>query len=352
MQGYRDEMEDNEVIRLSLPRHPDTALIGIFDGHGGTSASSFLAHRLETIIDDLEDVFDEQSIIDAMIRLDAEFMKTQSHIHGSTSVWMVVRPNQENDTFKAAVANLGDSRIVCMDRSGEIKFVTQDHKPKLNTETARIVEAGGFVRGDRVDGQLAVARAIGDSNYKNNGLLQPHQQKVSCVPDISFLEFSSKDVVLVACDGLFERLATEDLAQIVARDMEQTLRDPASICCKLMDASLLAGSRDNMSSILVTFVNGEDYTSGNEFVAGPFYQWSDDTRFRKAYELDAHKHGVFGKELIEKALNASIVEVERIVGELETNSQGDEFRLLELNAMRKKLIKEINEAYEADIKSL
>ena len=228
--------------------------------------------------------------------------QTSNSQHGTTSVWAVIEPTSDT-TFRAAVANLGDSRFVSINRNGTINFVTQDHKPKLHAETTRIVQAGGFVSGDRVDGQLAVARAIGDSFYKSNPGLAAHQQKVSCVPDISFVDLSNQDIIFIACDGLFEKLTTEQLAQFIVNDINLTANDPAVIACSLLDYSLESGSRDNMSAIVLTFNNGTDYKRSNEFVAGPFYQWSHDTRFRKAYEADAKRNGITGKDLYDRALS-------------------------------------------------
>ena len=41
---------------------------------------------------------------------------------------------------------------------GQAMRVSVDHKPELPEETARIMALGGFVRGNRVNGVLAVSR--------------------------------------------------------------------------------------------------------------------------------------------------------------------------------------------------
>jgi len=40
--------------------------------------------------------------------------------------------------------------------------MTEDHKPSLKKEKQRIISANGFVNSDRVDGMLAMSRALGD----------------------------------------------------------------------------------------------------------------------------------------------------------------------------------------------
>lgn len=48
------------------------------------------------------------------------------------------------------------------DESSELKFTTDDHKPMDAEERRRIYETGGYVRYNRVNGNLALSRAFGD----------------------------------------------------------------------------------------------------------------------------------------------------------------------------------------------
>jgi protein phosphatase 2C family protein 2/3 len=48
--------------------------------------------------------------------------------------------------------------------------MSHDHKPDIDTEIKRIRAAGGFVEDSRVQGVIAVSRAIGDWEYKNEKL--------------------------------------------------------------------------------------------------------------------------------------------------------------------------------------
>jgi len=91
-----------------------------------------------------------------------------------------------------------------MKRRPEYIAITRDHKPSLDTEHQRIVNAMGSVSGNRVDGSLALSRAIGDAPFKNNPLLSPTQQKVIAVPDFELHTMYWGDSLLVCCDGIFE----------------------------------------------------------------------------------------------------------------------------------------------------
>jgi serine/threonine protein phosphatase PrpC len=44
--------------------------------------------------------------------------------------------------------------------------MSEDHKPDLKTEKARIERAGGFVEENRVKGVLNLSRSLGDLEYK------------------------------------------------------------------------------------------------------------------------------------------------------------------------------------------
>lgn len=71
-------------------------------------------------------------------------------------------------------------------------------------EKARISAAGGFVDFGRVNGNLALSRAIGDFEFKKSAELAPEQQIVTAYPDVTVHEITEDDEFLViACDGAY-----------------------------------------------------------------------------------------------------------------------------------------------------
>merc|ERR1719310_1132145 len=87
---------------------------------------------------------------------------------GTTAVVALVRHGKGAEVW---VANAGDSRCV-LAQKGKALDLSEDHKPILKAERARIKKAGGFVTdvdvGGRVDGNLSLSRALGDFAYKKN----------------------------------------------------------------------------------------------------------------------------------------------------------------------------------------
>ena len=90
------------------------------------------------------------------------------------------------------VANAGDARGI-LHVGGVTKPMSFDHKPTLEKETARIEAAGGCVSMKRVNGDLAVSRALGDFTYKRTASVAPKDQMVSAFPDIEIHERTGEE---------------------------------------------------------------------------------------------------------------------------------------------------------------
>src|SRR5947207_13953318 len=79
------------------------------------------------------------------------------------------------------------------------KLIIADTDPG---EKARIIAAGGFVDFGRVNGNLALSRAIGDFEFKKSAELSPEQQIVTAFTEVVTHETTNDDEFLViACEG-------------------------------------------------------------------------------------------------------------------------------------------------------
>ncbi|XP_042295118.1 probable protein phosphatase 1N, partial [Sceloporus undulatus] len=262
MQGWRAHMEDAHTICLQLP-DPLTnwAFFAVYDGHAGETVAQFCAqHLLEHVLatqalpsgeeeEDPEAV--KEAIREAFLAIDQRMQglsEAEAWEHaGSTAVAVLASP--QNFYF----INLGDSRaLLC--RSATVAFYTDDHKPTKPRERERIENAGGTVTLQRVNGSLAVSRALGDFDYKAVAWCSPTQQLVSPEPEVEHLaRCPGKDEFLVlACDGVWDTFDNPGLCAFVRSRLRLT-GNPQDVCKCVLDACLYKGSRDNMTCIVVCF---------------------------------------------------------------------------------------------------
>lgn len=153
-------------------------------------------------------------------------------------------------------ANAGDSRAV-MSVKGEAVALSEDHKPTNQGENARIVAAGGFVEFGRVNGNLALSRALGDFEFKQSSTLSPETQIVTADPEITIHEHTDEDeFVVVACDGIWDVFSSQQVIDFVRRGIAEK-KELATISEELMDRCLAPDSDwggvgcDNMTAMVV-----------------------------------------------------------------------------------------------------
>lgn len=291
MQGWRPSMEDAHfaVAGQSYAGWEATALFGVLDGHGGSQVARFCEKHLPTVIAEgpYEDV--GQSLVDAFHRMDEMLegsMFTNARAAGCTAVVCCVRPDS------IVVANAGDSRAVLC-RGGRAVPLSFDHKPTLPVERARIEKAGGGVfemhygpiTVARVNQDLSLSRAIGDLRYKDNPNLPPEEQIICATPDImTFLRQPNDEFIILACDGIWDVMSSEDAVQFVrerlpracegqapgeiysTREISIVAEDMLDHCLSPDVAETFGRGGDNMTVVVVVFdTNGitNDWTLRN-----------------------------------------------------------------------------------------
>lgn len=101
-------------------------------------------------------------------------------------------------------ANSGDSRTV-LSKNSRAKEMSEDHKPETPLEMTRIMNSGGYVEDGRVNGALALSRALGDFEYKKNKQLSWKEQAVTAFPDCRIEPIDAQtQFVILACDGIWD----------------------------------------------------------------------------------------------------------------------------------------------------
>jgi serine/threonine protein phosphatase PrpC len=283
IRGLRSYMEDDFFIAKPFA--------AVFDGHGGHAVSQYLRQNLyatlqaelpaveslnllktdgeSSTLSAVEDstlpqttsilITDyEHAMMRAVEKMDRNVLRI-SHwsYQGSTVVacWFVLG--------KILTANVGDSRAV-LSRNHQALNLTRDHKPNDPIELARIEHMGGKIvwHGDedrngqpiagtgvwRVNGNLALARAVGDRSER---------PAVCAIPELSVLDVTEEDdFVILATDGLWDVMSSADAVGFVHALVKQAVKEQDEVTADemaslLVEEALRRGSYDNITVIVV-----------------------------------------------------------------------------------------------------
>ncbi|KAM7145167.1 protein phosphatase 1F isoform 2-T4 [Macrochelys suwanniensis] len=204
IRNVRRKMEDRHVSLpefnqlFGLSDDVDRAYFAVFDGHGGVDAANYAATHLHV-----------------NVALHKEILKNPTEaLKGSF---------QQTDEMFLFKAEREDERM-------------------------RIEALGGCVTYMdcwRVNGTLAVSRAIGDLYQK------PY---ISGNADGNSFELTgSEDYLLLACDGFFDAIRPCDVVDLVLDHLKQNKRDGLKAAERLVAAARENGSSDNIT-VLVVFL--------------------------------------------------------------------------------------------------
>lgn len=282
------------------PVETDNGYFAIFDGHAGTFAAEWCGKKLHVILEDLmrknpntpvpellDQTFtsaDQQleklplnnsgcTAITAVLRWEDRVPSAQSAT-GSTAIAPAAvsavkqsDPEQADTPTQAAparhsiekasqavhkiqetasrqrvlyTANVGDARIVLC-RNGKALRLSYDHKGSDENEGRRITNAGGLILNNRVNGVLAVTRALGDSYLKDLVTGHPYTTETVIQPDID-------EFLILACDGLWDVCSDQEAVDLVRNNPS-----PQAASKLLVDHALSRFSTDNLSVMVIRF---------------------------------------------------------------------------------------------------
>ncbi|KAG6814255.1 hypothetical protein H0H92_015370 [Tricholoma furcatifolium] len=276
MQGWRISMEDAHATVLDLDQGKDVSntFFAVYDGHGGGGVAKFAGENVHKRLVEEETYKQgqyEAAMKRAFLGTDEDLLADPGHTRdpsGCTAVAALVTADG-----KIYVANAGDSRSV-IGIKGEVKPLSFDHKPTSETEKERIQGAGGYIEYGRVNGNLALSRALGDFEFKKNYSLGPEKQIITADPDVTVHEISDEDeFFVIACDGIWDCLTSQQVVDFVRRGVAQGT-ELSEICenmcehCLAPDTTSGAGiGCDNMTVIIIAILNGRTKEQWYQWVA-------------------------------------------------------------------------------------
>ncbi|CAN4121314.1 unnamed protein product [Withania somnifera] len=214
--GAKQYMEDEHICIDDLVIHINeiagstspAAFYGVFDGHGGTGAALFVRNNILKFI-------------------------TEDPCFPITMI----------------VANAGDCRAVLGKRGRAIEL-SKDHKPNTASERLRIEKLGGVIYDGYLNGQLSIARALGDWHMKGpKGSACP----LSAEPELQETLLSEDDEFLImGCDGLWDVMSSQ-CAVTMARKELILHNDPERCSRELVREALKRNACDNLTVIVICF---------------------------------------------------------------------------------------------------
>jgi protein phosphatase PTC1 len=247
---YRRTMEDAHSFFYNFNKAIGQGWFGIFDGHAGKTAAEWCGSNLHEnfikILGENPDLPIPEILHKSFLFTDVQLGEKKGLFSGCTVAVAFLRSEQREDESGTKsskrvlyTANAGDARIV-LSRNEVATRLSYDHKGSDANEAHRIVDAGGFVMNNRVNGVLAVTRSLGDVTMKEWIIGDPYTTET---------ELDEKDdFMILACDGLWD-VCTDQ----VAVDLVKDITDPQEASDKLLEYALTKCSTDNLSIMVVRF---------------------------------------------------------------------------------------------------
>ena len=276
--NIRDYNEDTITVRKIIdPKDKNNYfyIFAIYDGHGGNGCSIYLKNNLYKNITECSMI----GLRNAINLTEQNFLEYEGvnqygeldDTSGSCASIVLIKNK------KCIIANVGDSRCILF-KNKRLFFATKDHKPNSHSEKRRIESAGGSVfqstaivplyqNGKQIEmpwrvnpGRLSVSRTFGDIEIKLEKFGGKKNVVVS-TPDIVEFELNDQyNFLVIACDGVFDVLSNMEILEcikIVLKINKNKKRKINEICgdcaSMIMKSSLVKGSFDNVSCIVVAF---------------------------------------------------------------------------------------------------
>jgi len=277
--GPRVSNEDAHVCSCDWAVLPATragdahaSLFAVCDGHGGTwtseSVGDYLADVLRTHAQNCEwwdKAARRAAVQEAFLTLDRRLDEeggSRACSSGSTCIAAMIWPcgADEPAGYRVMLANIGDSRGLVLRRGSDTLSVTRDHKPDDPREKKRIRAAEGYVlpadppQPARLDGKLAMSRAFGDMQYKADRARRQDAQKVIAVPEVYELTAELGDTVILACDGVFDVLQSEEVAAVAVRTIDLQggdSSDAVNAASTVVWSALQRETQDNATCVVI-----------------------------------------------------------------------------------------------------
>ncbi|KAK8892192.1 hypothetical protein M9Y10_029415 [Tritrichomonas musculus] len=264
MIGDRNDMEDALIIQQDIFQS-EVDMFALFDGHNGFSSSRLAASGFPSALGEIKDIFIKSPFeaINSIIANLNKVLNESNDMSGTTlDIVIVDKQNKIKDdkydneknsketenSGRILITHIGDSRVLVINEEFNVRFVTEDMRcDSSRTELERLRAAKVPCRRMKAGGRLGVSASVGD-------ILYPGVRHTPINYEIKIEE--TDRWIVIACDGVFEEMENQDVADILRFAMETNLDEKGSSVAKraatlIRDFAFECGSTDNISVIVV-----------------------------------------------------------------------------------------------------
>ncbi|RLM69785.1 hypothetical protein C2845_PM17G12240 [Panicum miliaceum] len=267
--GRRRSQEDRAVCALGIRipfveqmriKEVDVGVVAIFDGHNGAEASEMASKRFLGYF--LLHVYFLLDGIYSMMFRKSTGKLTYREVAIFNNVFNLYKDDQSNHEEgerRRKRNSIDHEEFALVNYDGPLyhaRELTKDHHPDREDERSRVEAAGGYVIEwagvYRVNGELALSRAIGDLPFKRYGVIS--------TPELTGWQIlSENDTFLVASsDGIFEKMTMQDVCDLmlnaklhVNQDLGSSAITQHNLADYVVRVALQKGTRDNVAAVVV-----------------------------------------------------------------------------------------------------
>eukprot|EP01100_Stratorugosa_tubuloviscum_P012413 TRINITY_DN58_c0_g3_i8.p1 TRINITY_DN58_c0_g3~~TRINITY_DN58_c0_g3_i8.p1 ORF type:complete len:644 (-),score=322.23 TRINITY_DN58_c0_g3_i8:131-2062(-) len=255
-EASNSESSKNDISQNKITK---CAMVGVFDGHGGKVAASYVSDNLKIYVaSNIDQIYTnpEQTLKTLVKKFDEDFIeyaKANEFQDGTTLVFVLIFED------KYVIANVGDSEAVLC-RGEEIVNLTEIHNPARNPEEKkRILDLNGKIVQNRLGHprfnaqyfNIAVSRAIGDIFYKDEKFVQDKKSGLIPEPFVKSIEKDKNDkFFIIACDGLWDVFNHQQAVEFVNNKIKDNVSTD-DIAKLLMHEAYKKNSQDNITVSIV-----------------------------------------------------------------------------------------------------
>jgi len=231
----QDNSEDNNQDAAAvIPIGDDSVVLAVADGMGGAPSGDVAARlAIESLVKSLRDM-SADSLRDAILNgIDDANRAVLKLENGAATTLAVVEIN----AYRLRSYHIGDSGIIVTGQRGRLRLQTTAHSP-----TGYAVEAGLI---DEVE-----ALSHTERNIVSN-VIGSHELRIEIGPSI---KLAQRDTVVVASDGLFDNMLTEEIIEHVrCGSLENSATSLAKKCADRMQSKVtdtILGHQDDLGFII------------------------------------------------------------------------------------------------------